>query len=61
MIFQGTTQFFVMGSLRPEYNKKIKLMGAFAPVAFMGRAPSPFLQLLSPLAYLADVSNLNYV
>lgn len=33
---QGTTQFWVLMSLRPEYNKKIKYMMALAPVAFMG-------------------------
>lgn len=30
---QGTAAFFVMGSVRPEYNSKIKLMTALAPVA----------------------------
>lgn len=30
---QGTTAFFVMCSERPEYNAKIKMMHALAPVA----------------------------
>lgn len=33
---QGTTACFVMASERPEYNDKIKMMHALAPVAFMG-------------------------
>lgn len=32
---QGTTQFFVMGALRPEYNDKISVFSALAPVAFL--------------------------
>lgn len=28
---QGGTTFFILNSLRPEYNKRIKLMVAFAP------------------------------
>jgi len=45
---QGTTAFFVMGALRPEYNKKIITMHALAPVAFMGRAKSPFIRAIAP-------------
>ncbi|XP_066601259.1 uncharacterized protein [Prorops nasuta] len=33
---QGTTQFWILCSLRPEYNEKIKLMTALAPVAYAG-------------------------
>lgn len=32
---QGTTAFFVMASKRPQYNYKIQLMQAFAPIAFL--------------------------
>ncbi|XP_050352135.1 lipase 1-like [Nymphalis io] len=32
---QGSTDFFVMGSLRPEYNDKIRLSILLAPVAWM--------------------------
>lgn len=38
---QGTTSFFVMLSERPEYNAKIKLMHALAPVAYMHHAVTP--------------------
>jgi len=33
---QGTTQFWVLMSLKPEYNEKIKLMSALAPAAYTG-------------------------
>ncbi|CAB3373681.1 Hypothetical predicted protein [Cloeon dipterum] len=44
---QGTTQFFVMLSEKPEYNAKIKQMHALAPVAFMSGVRSP-LALIAP-------------
>lgn len=33
---QGTTQFLVMASEKPEYNRKIALMIGLAPAAFTG-------------------------
>lgn len=45
---QGTTSFFIMGALRPEYNNKIRSMHALAPVAFMSNLKSPFVRALSP-------------
>ncbi|XP_053698634.1 lipase 3-like [Sabethes cyaneus] len=45
---QGTTAFFVMASLKPEYNVKIRSMQAFAPVAFMGNLKSPFIRAIAP-------------
>lgn len=44
---QGTTSFFVMASERPEYNQKIRLMSALAPVAFMSNIPNPFMRFLA--------------
>ncbi|XP_055596400.1 lipase 3-like [Uranotaenia lowii] len=41
---QGTTSFFVMTSMKPEYNDKIVLMQAMAPVAFMEHMSSPLLK-----------------
>ncbi|XP_053961534.1 lipase 3-like isoform X2 [Anastrepha ludens] len=38
---QGTTVFFVMASQHPEYNAKISLMNALAPVAFMTNLKTP--------------------
>ncbi|KAL1513236.1 hypothetical protein ABEB36_002670 [Hypothenemus hampei] len=44
---QGTTTFFVMGSERPEYNEKIKLMIAMAPSALLGNIKMISLRLLA--------------
>lgn len=44
---QGTTSFFVMASMRPDYNKKIKLMVALAPVVYMDHMRNPLMQLLA--------------
>ncbi|XP_047986195.1 lipase 3-like [Leguminivora glycinivorella] len=41
---QGTTSFWVMCSERPDYNDKVSLMIALAPVAFMNYAQSPILR-----------------
>ena len=41
---QGTTSFFVMASMRPEYNEKILLMNALAPVVFMSNLQSPIVR-----------------
>ncbi|XP_045485248.1 lipase 3-like [Pieris rapae] len=43
---QGTTAFFIMCSLRPEYNKKITLMIALSPVAWMSHIKSPVVNIL---------------
>lgn len=37
----GTTMFYVMNTLRPEYNVKFKAMFSLAPIAFMGKVRSP--------------------
>ncbi|XP_062540112.1 lipase 3-like [Armigeres subalbatus] len=44
---QGTTAFFVMASTQPEYNEKIQMMQALAPVAFTENIRSPLLQVMS--------------
>lgn len=44
---QGTTVFFVMLSEKPEYNAKIRMMSALAPVAYMGKIPNFFLRLIA--------------
>jgi len=36
----GTTMFFVLTSLKPQYNTKIHLMVALAPIAFMSHVQS---------------------
>jgi pimeloyl-ACP methyl ester carboxylesterase len=47
---QGTTQFWVLMSLKPQYNEKIKLMSALAPVAYVGHLDG----LLRPLSVFAN-------
>ncbi|XP_067625899.1 lipase 1-like [Eurosta solidaginis] len=51
---QGTTTFFVMASLRPEYNQKITLMSALAPVAYFKNNHSPLLPLLQNFVAVAS-------
>lgn len=53
---QGTTSFFVMGSERPAYMKKIKLMHALAPVAYWEHIDSPTVLTLSKYARPIAVS-----
>lgn len=53
---QGTTAFFVMTSELPEYNNKVRLMIAFAPVAYMANVKSWFLRLISSRVDQLEVS-----
>lgn len=46
---QGCTSFFVMASMLPKYNAKIKLMIALAPAVFMSHIRHP---VLGPLGIL---------
>jgi len=56
---QGTTQFFIFASEKPEYHQKIKSMHALAPVAFMNHLESPFVKALSYLnGPLEDITSL---
>lgn len=50
---QGNTAFYVMCSEKPQYNAKIKMMHALAPVAYMKNAKSPVLKIieLAPAAF----------
>jgi predicted alpha/beta hydrolase len=43
----GTTMFFVLTSSLPQYNAKIRLMTALAPIAYMAFSPSPIARLTS--------------
>ncbi|CAG7718918.1 unnamed protein product [Allacma fusca] len=45
----GTTMFFTCMATRPEYNSKIRLMNAFAPVSFTEHMISP-INLIAPFA-----------
>lgn len=45
---QGTTIFYVMSSMKPEYNEKVKMMFSLAPVAWMSNVKSPLIKIFSP-------------
>jgi lysosomal acid lipase/cholesteryl ester hydrolase len=46
---QGTTEFYVLCSERPEYNSKIRAMFSLAPVAFMSNVVSPMLRMTAAI------------
>lgn len=46
-----------MCSERPEYNAKIKMMHALAPVAFMDHAASPVVRVTEPFPNALQVSS----
>ncbi|KAI5638926.1 alpha/beta hydrolase fold domain-containing protein [Phthorimaea operculella] len=46
---QGTTSFYVMASLKPEYGEKVSVMVSLAPIAWVSNTKSPLLRILGPL------------
>ncbi|CAG5038184.1 unnamed protein product [Parnassius apollo] len=50
---QGNTIFYVLCSTRPEYNSKINVMMALAPICYLQNVPPPLSTLIhfSPLIY----------
>lgn len=44
---QGGSSFFILNSLRPEYNKRFKLMVGLAPACLMGNSKNPAFRALS--------------
>lgn len=42
---QGTTAMYVLLSMKPEYNEKIKAYAHLAPAAFMGHVKSPMFRI----------------
>ncbi|XP_046394636.1 lipase 3-like [Ischnura elegans] len=58
----GTTMFYVMGAMRPEYNSKIIAQFSLAPVGFMGRLQTPISYLakfVNQLEWIADKLGIN--
>lgn len=51
---EGTTAFFVMCSLLPEYNQKIRSMHGLSPGAFMSNLKSPLINGLTFYIYRTD-------
>lgn len=52
---QGTTTFFVMASVLPEFNSKIRGAHLLAPAAYMSNMNSPLIRTLAPLVDFAEV------
>lgn len=44
---QGTSIMYVMCSLKPEYNKKIKMYAHLSPIAFLDNMYSPLLRMVA--------------
>lgn len=55
---QGTTQFWVMASERPEYNSRVILTVGLAPAAFTGNLRGP-VRKLTKLTYFGVVGHVN--
>ena len=53
---QGCTQFLVMGSLKPEYNKKIRFAVALSPASFMKNIKG-FILHAQPFVSFSKVQN----
>ncbi|EFA01613.1 Lipase 3-like Protein [Tribolium castaneum] len=60
---QGTTTFYVMTSMLPEYNAKIKAQFSLAPIAYMNHMTSPLLHIIAfwtgPLDLLLQLIGIN--
>ncbi|CAK1579881.1 unnamed protein product [Parnassius mnemosyne] len=52
---QGNTLFYVLGSTRPEYNDKIKVMIALAPVCFLNYVNPPVSSLIATIPIIGNV------
>lgn len=56
---QGTTTFFVMTSMRPDYNSKIKAQFSLAPIGYMNHMASPLMHIIAfwqePLGVLLNL------
>lgn len=54
---QGTTAMYVLLTMKPEYNDKIKAFFSLAPIAFMNHLKSPLFRLLAPFEPIGQVSS----
>ncbi|XP_068633467.1 lipase 1-like [Battus philenor] len=55
---QGNTVFYVLGSTRPEYNAKVNVIIALAPVAFLNNIPHPLKDIIDISSALVDVAQI---
>ncbi|XP_069359754.1 lipase 1-like [Maniola hyperantus] len=53
----GNTIFYVLGSERPEYNSKINVMIALAPIAFMHNTGPPFSIIIASYPIISALIN----
>lgn len=53
---QGSTVFFVMTSLLPEFNEKVESMQGLAPAVFMSHVKSPFIRVLARFVNLLSLT-----
>lgn len=44
---QGSTAFYVMCSVKPEYNEKVQAHFSLAPIGYLSHVKSPFMQILA--------------
>lgn len=51
---QGNTIFYVLGSMRPEYNDKIRLMIALAPICYLYHLPEPAKSIVQAWPVISD-------
>lgn len=58
---QGTTAFWVMASMRPEYNEKVVAMHALAPIAYIRNIRSPLIKAIAPFTNSLEVSTLQTI
>lgn len=53
---QGATILYVLLSMKPEYNSKIKAYALMGPAVFMNHARSPFYRAIAPFLGILEVS-----
>ncbi|XP_014285223.1 gastric triacylglycerol lipase [Halyomorpha halys] len=58
---QGTTQFFALMSMRPEYNEKIIHMSALAPIAFLDHTRGTLKALTFFSNWLSKIANFLHI
>ncbi|KAG6456383.1 hypothetical protein O3G_MSEX009703 [Manduca sexta] len=52
----GTTIFYVLGSTRPEYNTKIKILICLAPIAYFKHVEPPVSTLIGMAPYISFIT-----
>ncbi|XP_046965766.1 lipase 1-like [Vanessa cardui] len=61
---QGNTAFYILGSTKPEYNEKVNVMIALAPICYLHHSPPPistFIKLTPLVESIFTELNINEV